>query len=367
MQDEYEVQDGSGYAPAKGTQEWAEQVNGTSTDVETPGAAASADTDKSPVAAQPQGAAAEAEPSGTERKIKAYRDWIDNLEPIETPEQRKKRERREKSAKIVSAISDGLRAMGNLYFTSQYAPDMYNHEKSSQLTAQNSAIERARKEREANRDAHFRFALGLADAEIERDKTAREIEAEQERRKLAREKAKREEDAAKAERALDPFRQGKSKAEQEYWEHKAAEQEAKAGVAGELAQAEVDAKKAQGESYKSSAGANNARGRYYDSKTESYTFDGKSYRNKVDYAKAVLRAAREYNDRHPDSDKDGNPVAAVPTTWYKETKYGSEPNLYEAYDIAAQLEPLLEAERKGGKGAGYGGKGKGKGTGYGKK
>lgn len=159
--------------------------------------------------------------TGSDRKIKTLQDMIDTFEPQETAEQRKKRERREKSAKIISAVSDGLRAMSNLYFTSQYAPDMYNHEKSSQLNAQNAAIEKARKDREANRDAHLKFALALGDAENERAKTVREWEAEQERRKLAREKAERERKKEEAERALDPFRQGKAKAEQEYWEHKA--------------------------------------------------------------------------------------------------------------------------------------------------
>ena len=125
--------------------------------------------------------------AGSERKIRTLQDMIDTLEPLETPEQRKKRERREKSAKIISAVSDGISALSNLYFTSQYAPNMYNHEKSSQLNAQNAAIEKARKDRESNRDAHLRFALALGDAENERAKTAREIEAEQERRKLARE------------------------------------------------------------------------------------------------------------------------------------------------------------------------------------
>lgn len=43
----------------------------------------------------------------------------------ETDEQRKKRERREKSKKIIAAVTDGVRALSNLYFTTQYAPNMY--------------------------------------------------------------------------------------------------------------------------------------------------------------------------------------------------------------------------------------------------
>ena len=64
---------------------------------------------------------------GHDQKIEAWRRYLDNLPEPETPEQRAKREKRERSKRIIGAVSDGLRAMSNLWFTSQYAPDMYNH------------------------------------------------------------------------------------------------------------------------------------------------------------------------------------------------------------------------------------------------
>lgn len=44
----------------------------------------------------------------------------------ESDEEKAKRERREKWEKIISGISDIGRALGNLYFTTKYAPDMYD-------------------------------------------------------------------------------------------------------------------------------------------------------------------------------------------------------------------------------------------------
>ena len=44
----------------------------------------------------------------------------------ETPEQEKKRKRREKWEGVISGISDMGMALSNLFFTSQYAPNMYD-------------------------------------------------------------------------------------------------------------------------------------------------------------------------------------------------------------------------------------------------
>lgn len=191
--------------------------------------------------------------AGIDRKEKTLEEWIDALQPPETKEQREKREKRERSARIISAVSDGLSALGSLYFTTQYAPNMYDHGKSSQLNARNAAIEKARKDREANADKYLRFSLALGDAENERAKTVRELEAEQERRKLAREKAEREQKKAAAERALDPYRQGKAKAEQEYWEYKAATEGEDAKVAPELSREKLRSQAAQTEQRRAAA------------------------------------------------------------------------------------------------------------------
>lgn len=131
---------------------------------------------------------------GHDQKIEAWRRYLDNLPEPETPEQRAKREKRERSKRIIGAVSDGLRAMSNLWFTSQYAPDMYNHEKTSQLNETNRWIEKAKAERDKNRDEYFKLQLGLGDLESERAKTLRDFEGQLEKLKGAR--AKRAYDAA---------------------------------------------------------------------------------------------------------------------------------------------------------------------------
>ena len=119
--------------------------------------------------------------AGTDRQIKTIQDWMDAEENRpETPEQRKKRERQEKSRRIIAAVSDGLSALSNLYFTSQYAPNMYNHEKSSQTNAVDARLEKLKAEREKNHDKFINFSLKLGDLENQRAATLRELEAQQE-------------------------------------------------------------------------------------------------------------------------------------------------------------------------------------------
>lgn len=134
--------------------------------------------------------------AGTDRQIKTIQDWMDSEENRpETPEQRKKRERREKSKRIIAAVSDGISALSNLFFTTQYAPNMYNHEKGSMTTALGKRLDQLKAERERKRDQYLNFSLKLGDLENQRAATLRELEAQQERQKLAREKAQREAEA----------------------------------------------------------------------------------------------------------------------------------------------------------------------------
>lgn len=109
----------------------------------------------------------------------------------ETDEQRKKREKREKAKRVIAAVGDGIRALSNLYFTSQYAPNMYNPN-DSQLAKTDARQEKLKAEREANRDKYLNYSWRIGDIQNDRAKTVREIEAQAERIRLAREKADRE-------------------------------------------------------------------------------------------------------------------------------------------------------------------------------
>lgn len=148
--------------------------------------------------------------STPDSNLMGYDEQIATLEEAakqyapETDEERKKRERREKSKKIIAAVTDGISALSNLYFTSQYAPDMYDHEKGSQLDAVNARAERLKAERDKNADKYLNFALKMGDVKNERAKTMREMEAQAEKQKLAREKAEREKEQQDWKRALQP-------------------------------------------------------------------------------------------------------------------------------------------------------------------
>lgn len=299
------------------------------------GPTTSTDTDAQPTTTTTTGGGG-ADTAGSDRKIKTLQDFLDQMEQPETAEQRKKRERREKSAKIVSAISDGIQAMSNLFFTSQYAPNAYNHEKSSNLNAQSAAIEKAKKDREANADRYLKFALALGDAENERAKTVREAEAEQERRKLAREKAGREAEAHSWLAALQPDKQR----EQAEKANKAAEDartaKAEADNAPALQQAKLATEEAHARSYDASAANSRASAAAHgrSNQAEFSAWDEKGGEHKFRTAEAAEAYARQHgtwreeeyeetSETHTDDETNGN--KDVKRTTKKKRGYAGKP------------------------------------------
>ena len=241
--------------------------------------------------------------AGSDRQIKTIQDWMDAEENRpETAEQRKKRERREKSKKIIAAVSDGISALSNLYFTSQYAPNMYNHDKGSMTNAVDARIERAKAEREKKRDQYMNFALKLGDIENDRAKTLRELEAQQERQKLAREEAQRKAEQHNWLAALQPDKQREQAGKADKAEQDAIVAKAVADYAPELQKKKGATEDAKAASYMASAGASNARARYYhnggSNGAKRHHFRGKEYLSEKDYTKDVTEAARQYNERH---------------------------------------------------------------------
>lgn len=192
--------------------------------------------------------------AGTDRQIKTIQDWMDSEENRpETPEQRKKRERREKSKRIIAAVSDGISALSNLFFTTQYAPNMYNHEKGSMTTAVGKRLDQLKAERENKRDQYLNFSLKLGDLENQRAATLRELEAQQERQKLAREKAQREAEAHGWLAALQPDKQREQKGKADRAEQEAIVAQAEAEAAPEMQRAKLATEKARRGSYDASA------------------------------------------------------------------------------------------------------------------
>ena len=192
--------------------------------------------------------------AGIDRQIKLYRDWLDTeAHRPETEEQRKKRERKEKSKRIIAAVSDGISALSNLYFTTQYAPNMYNHEKGSMTNSVDARIERMKAEREKKRDQYLNFSLKLGDLENQRAATLRELEAQQERQKLAREKAQREAEAHRWLAARQPDIQREQAGKADRAEQEAITAQAVAEAAPELQQAKIATERARKSSLDASA------------------------------------------------------------------------------------------------------------------
>lgn len=238
----------------------------------------------------------------------------------ETEEERKKREKREKSKRIIAAVGDGIRALSNLYFTSQYAPNMYNPN-DSQLAKEDARQEKLKAEREANRDKYLNYSLRIGNLENERANALREMEEKAERLRLARERGDREREAHQwlAGRQADINREQAAKANAA--DSVAKVRKAEADNADAIQQAKLNTEIEKGNTEKSRqenlrAGAeekrvgaalkrsgiavNDARvGAINRSKGSSSsgkaygTFNGKVYATKSDYDKAVVAYAKE--------------------------------------------------------------------------
>lgn len=258
QQEQYEQGNDRGYTPPKGSLDWAEQPaqpepapKGTEawTEQNSGGNAPEPSESKEPPKTD---VAPHNDTMGYDQQIAALQEAANRVKP-ETEEERKKRERREKSAKIVSAVSDGLQALSNLFFTTRGAPNMYDHKEASQLTPLQEKLEKLKAERQANADKYLQYSLKIGDAQNERAKTLREMEAQQERAKLAREKAQREQEAHGWLAALQPdkLREQKGKATKAEQEAITAEEEAKNAPA--LYKEKVKTERNRGRAYVASA------------------------------------------------------------------------------------------------------------------
>lgn len=244
-----------------------------------------------------------------DRQITPFRKFIDRLQ-VESDADRAERERRERSKRIVAAVSDGLAALSNLYFTTQYAPNAYNPDR-SQLRATNTHIEKLRGDREANEDRYLNLSLKLGDLENAKAKTLRELEGYYEARKAAQDKAQYEATERKWKATLRPDIEREQKAKADRSEYEAVTAKAVADYAPEMQRKKGAVEDARASSYRSTAAANGARADYYrnggSAGFKKHHFQGKEYVSEKDYTKDVTEAARQYNERHK-NDRDFVPI-----------------------------------------------------------
>ena len=115
---------------------------------------------------------------GYEKQIATLNELAKRNKP-ETDEERKRREKRERSAKIIAGVTDGIRALGNLLSTTQYAPNAYDHRRDSAMTTILDKLEALRRERKEAGDRYYNYVMQAGALENERDKA---MQAEKERK-----------------------------------------------------------------------------------------------------------------------------------------------------------------------------------------
>ena len=143
-------------SPAKGTQKWTEQ--------QATAAPAVTGSQSETVAAPP---AKQADVNGGSL---SYTELYKKLNPYTPPtaEELEKEKKKQKRDQIFAAIGDGISALSNLFFTTQYAPNMY--------TGKNTMSERTKvrydklmKEREGKEKEYYEGLMRARIADEERD------------------------------------------------------------------------------------------------------------------------------------------------------------------------------------------------------
>ena len=244
----------------------------------------------------------------TPQKSLSYADLYMAMNPnkAETPEEKARREKREKRDKVFSAISDGISALSNLFYTTRYAPNMYDHTKSLSNKAR-ERWERIKAQKDAeNRDWFngYMRALQLDDAK-DKDERAWQNTLERQAKQDEKDAKAEERAAAKEQRDADladlnmQLMAGKIDAQQ--WD--AEKKRIEAQYAPQLQEAELKRKKAQTNASNASAGASSARAEYYrnggsgskKSKISLELEDGiEEYETSENYKQAVIDWAKEY-------------------------------------------------------------------------
>ena len=150
-----------GSTPPKGSQEWAEQNSGDNAPV-----SSSPTAPTQPGAKSKPSSVAGAPASGGGGG--GYEELFKKLNPYTPPtaEELEKERKREKRAQIFAAIGDGITALSNLFFTTQYAPNMYDG-KNTISQANKVRYDKLIKDREEKNTAYFNGLMRARQADAE--------------------------------------------------------------------------------------------------------------------------------------------------------------------------------------------------------
>lgn len=255
---------GTGNNPPKGSQEWHEQQqNGFSASYSAKDTGQEAVTTPAPAATGSKPDTVETPPAQQDASSGglSYAELFKQLNPYKPPteEELAKERKKQKREQIFAAIGDGISALSNLFFTTQYAPNMYTG-KDTMSERTRVRYDRLVKEREGKEKEYYEGLMRAKQADAE--------EADRERkwqRQLGIDDYNRKRNDAKDERDKQMF-----ELNLQLQNHKisAAEADAKrkgieAKYAEELEKAKVETEKARGTAQRAGASASNARANYY--------------------------------------------------------------------------------------------------------
>ncbi|MYM13346.1 hypothetical protein [Muribaculum intestinale] len=241
-----------------------------------------------------------------DKKRLSYVEMFEALNPQkpETAEERAKREKREKREAMLAAVGDGISALSNLFFTTQYAPNAYDPSKGMSAKAR-ERWDKLRLEREANRRAYsdgYLRALAMDEAgeredrnwrhTLERERIADEryeIKAAQDKamadlnEQLRRHQITAAEHKAEQERIAAQFAEETEKLKQENLRAGVRQKDAAAGAS----YASANASNAKAEETRGGNGRGTKRTLKIGEKTYSYS-------SPEDYDRAVEGYAKQY-------------------------------------------------------------------------
>lgn len=94
--------------------------------------------------------------------IEQLQQRMDGVKPL-TKEEKEKLKRKQRTEGIISGIADAATAISNLFFTTQYAPNMYNAKEGMSAKAR-ERFDKAKAQRDADDDRYMKYALQLGRA-----------------------------------------------------------------------------------------------------------------------------------------------------------------------------------------------------------
>lgn len=180
---EWLEQQQGGPTPAKGTAEWADAHSGANAPAPTIATPAPKPAPAPSVTPAPQ-----SQEQQTEQPVSSYEDLIKQFMPKpKTQEELDKEAKKYRRKQIINAIGEGVTALSNLFFTTQYAPNMYKA-KDNSIDRTKVSYDKMLSDNKSNALAYLNAVMGARKADDARADAQRNWERQLERDRIGDER-----------------------------------------------------------------------------------------------------------------------------------------------------------------------------------